>query len=199
DDIYRNLGGGESVHLADYPSEGEFDVDPELERDMETARTIVELARNVRNETGIKTRQPLSELLVSFTGAFDLGKYEDIIRDEVNVKKITVVPDDSGFVEFSLKLNLVVAGKKYGRLVAPIQKALKELPPERAREAVQQGFIELDADGGRVKVTLDELLVEKRARTGFASAASGGLTVALNTEITPELAQEGLVREVIRA
>jgi len=199
DDIYRNLGGGDSVHLADYPSESELTVDPVLERDMETARTIVELARNVRNETGIKTRQPLSELLVSFTGAFDLDKYEDIIRDEVNVKKITVVADDSGFVEFSLKLNLVVAGKKYGRLVAPIQKALKELPPEQTRNAVEQGFIELDADGEKVRVTLDELLVEKRARTGFASAASGGLTVALNTEITPELAQEGLVREVIRA
>ncbi|HEY8530211.1 MAG TPA: isoleucine--tRNA ligase [Paenibacillaceae bacterium] len=199
DDIYRNLGGGDSVHLADYPTEGELAVDPVLERDMETARTIVELARNVRNETGIKTRQPLSELLVSFTGEFDLDRYADIIRDEVNVKKITVVPDDSGFVEFSLKLNLVVAGKKYGRLVAPIQKALKELSPERARQAVEQGFIELDADGERVRVTLDELLVEKRARTGFASAASGGLTVALNTEITPELAQEGLVREVIRA
>ena len=199
DDIYRNLGGGDSVHLADYPSESELTVDPVLERDMETARTIVELARNVRNETGIKTRQPLSELLVSFTGAFDLDKYEDIIRDEVNVKKITVVADDSGFVEFPLKLNLVVAGKKYGRLVAPIQKALKELPPEQTRNAVEQGFIELDADGEKVRVTLDELLVEKRARTGFASAASGGLTVALNTEITPELAQEGLVREVIRA
>jgi len=199
DDIYRNLGGGESVHLADYPTAEEFAVDPVLERDMETARSIVELARNVRNETGIKTRQPLSELLVSVTGEFDLEGYADIIRDEINVKKITLVPDDSGFVEFSLKLNLVVAGKKYGRLVAPIQKALKELPPERARTAVEQGFIELDADGEKVQVTLDELLVEKRAKTGFASAAQGGLTVALNTEITPELAQEGLVREVIRA
>jgi isoleucyl-tRNA synthetase len=199
DDIYRNLGGGESVHLADYPTVDEAKIDPVLEREMETARTIVELARNVRNEQGIKTRQPLSELLVSVSGDFDLAAYEDIIKDEINVKRITPVADDSGFVEFSLKLNLKVAGKKYGRFVAPIQQVLRELPPEEARATVERGVFELVVDGERLEVTLDELLVEKRAKTGFASASEGGLTVALNTEITPELAQEGLVREVIRA
>ncbi|PPJ40510.1 class I tRNA ligase family protein, partial [Pseudoxanthomonas sp. KAs_5_3] len=79
-----------SVHLADYPKADEAAIDETLERDMETARQIVELARNVRNETGIKTRQPLSELIVALDNEFDLSPYEAIIKDEINVKSITI-------------------------------------------------------------------------------------------------------------
>ncbi|REK67048.1 MAG: isoleucine--tRNA ligase [Cohnella sp.] len=200
EEIYRNLGGGDSVHLADYPVADASKIDERLEREMETARSIVELARNVRNESGIKTRQPLSELLVSLSGDFDVAGYEDIIKDEINVKRITLVTDDSGFVDFSLKLNLKLAGKKYGKYVGPIQNMLKGLDAEQARQAVQSGKIAFAApEGETLEITLDELLVEKQAKPGFASASDGGLTVALNTDITPELEQEGLVREVIRA
>ncbi|GIQ64158.1 isoleucine--tRNA ligase 2 [Paenibacillus cisolokensis] len=200
DDVYGNLGGGESVHLADYPTADESAIDPQLEQDMETARRIVELARNVRNETGIKTRQPLAELIVSVDREFDVAAYEDIIRDEINVKSIRVETSDSGFVDFALKLNLKVAGKKYGKQVGPIQAHLKELPPEDARRAVQNGGLTFTtADGEELFISLDELLVEKRAKSGFASASGYGLTAALNTDVTPELEREGWVREVIRA
>ncbi|WP_080840425.1 isoleucine--tRNA ligase [Cohnella massiliensis] len=200
EDIYGNLGGGDSVHLADYPVSDPAKIDAKLERDMETARNIVELARNVRNESAIKTRQPLSELLVSLGGDFDPAEYEDIIKDEINVKKITLVGDDSGFVDFSLKLNLKVAGKKYGKNVGPIQAMLKGLEAEQASRAVQSGAIDFETpDGETLSIELSELLVEKQAKTGFASASGNGMTVALNTDITPELEQEGLVREVIRA
>ncbi|MBB6636335.1 isoleucine--tRNA ligase [Cohnella thailandensis] len=200
EDIYGNLGGGESVHLAEYPKADESKIDEKLERDMETARNIVELARNVRNESGIKTRQPLSELLVSLSGEFDVAGYEEIVKDEINVKKLTIVTDDSGFVDFNLKLNLKVAGKKYGKHVGPIQGYLKGLGAEEARGIVTSGVLSYaSAEGETLDVTLDELLVEKQAKPGFASASDGGLTVALNTDITPELEQEGLVREVIRA
>ena len=118
EDIFVNLGGGESVHLADFPQTDEALIDKALEQDMETARQIVELARNVRNETGIKTRQPLSELIVSMDREFDLAGYEDIIKDEINVKAIEVETSDSGFVDFTLKMNLKVAGKKYGKISA---------------------------------------------------------------------------------
>lgn len=200
EDIYGNLGGEGSVHLADFPVEDASATDEALEREMAAVRAVVELARNVRNESGIKTRQPLSELLVSLSEDFDLAGYEDIVKDEINVKRISIVSDDSGFVSFNLKLNLKIGGKKYGKNVAPIQQALKALSADESREAVRSGkFAFTTPEGETLEIPLEELLVEKEAKSGFASASGGGVTVALNTEITPELEQEGLVREVIRA
>ncbi|RXZ77097.1 isoleucine--tRNA ligase [Paenibacillaceae bacterium] len=199
DDVYLNLGGTTSVHLADYPQADESAIDEALERDMDTARQIVELARNVRNESSIKTRQPLSELIVSLDRDFHLADYEAIIKEEINVKSIIVETDDSGFVDFTLKLNLKVAGKKYGKFVGPIQAQLKALQPEQTRAAVQSGQLVLQIEDEQLTVSADELLVDKQAKTGFASASGNQLTVALNTEITLELEQEGWVREVIRA
>lgn len=200
DDVYGNLGGSGSVHLADFPVADESAIDEALERDMESTKGIVELARNVRNETSIKTRQPLSELIVSLDGEFPISEYEEIIKDEINVKTIVVQHSDSGFVDFNLKLNLKVAGKKYGKHVGPVQGALKGLSADEAREVVTGGsFSFTTAEGESLSISLEELLVEKQAKSGFASASGGGMTVALNTDITPELEQEGWVREVIRA
>lgn len=200
EDIYGNLGGGGSVHLADYPEADASLKDEALERDMAAVRAIVELARNVRNETGFKTRQPLSELLISLSEDLDLSGYEDIIKDEINVKRISKVEDDSGFVRFHLKLNLKIGGKKYGKNVGPIQQALKSLSAEEAREVVTSGsFAFTSPEGEALAIPLEELLVEKEAKSGYASASGGGVTVALNTEMTPELEQEGWVREVVRA
>ncbi|MEF2248734.1 MULTISPECIES: isoleucine--tRNA ligase [unclassified Paenibacillus] len=199
EDVYGNLGGKGSVHLADYPVAKDELINETLERDMDSAKQMVELARNVRNETAIKTRQPLSELIVSLDREFELAPYEEIIKDEVNVKQIVVQSSDSGFVDFTLKLNLKVAGKKFGKLVGPIQGELKAMSPEATRAVVQAGECRLEIAGEQVIIALDELLVEKQAKSGFASASAGGITVALNTEITTELEQEGWVREVIRA
>lgn len=200
EDIFTNLGGGESVHLTDYPKADESLIDPELEADMESARQIVELARNVRNETGIKTRQPLSSLIVSMDRDFKVAEYEEIIKDEINVKAIEIETSDSGFVDFTLKLNLKVAGKKYGKNVGFLQGFLKGLPPEETRKIVENGSVNVTSpEGEELNVTEEELLVEKQAKSGFASASGYGITVALNTDITPELEQEGWVREVVRA
>lgn len=200
EDIYTNLGGGESVHLADYPQADESLIDLALEQDMESARQIVELARNVRNESGIKTRQPLSSLVVSMDREFAVSEYEDIIKEEINVKAIDIETSDSGFVDFTLKMNLKVAGKKYGKNVGFLQGYLKSLAPEQTRAIVEQGqFTVASPEGEELAVTADELLVEKQAKPGYASASGYGLTVALNTDITPELEQEGWVREVVRA
>ncbi|MBJ6363174.1 isoleucine--tRNA ligase [Paenibacillus sp. GCM10012307] len=200
DEIYTNLGGGQSVHLSDYPKADETAIDESLERDMETAKQIVELARNVRNETGVKTRQPLSELIASLDRSFNLAEYEEIIKDEINVKAIIVQNDDNGFVDFVLKLNLKLAGKKYGKQVGPIQGYLKGLGSSETSAIVSKGsFTFTTAEGESLEIGVDELLVEKQAKSGFASASGYLMTVALNTDITPELVQEGWVREIIRA
>lgn len=200
EDIYTNLGGEcQSVHLAEYPQADTAMVDAELERDMETARQIVELARNVRNETSIKTRQPLSELIISMDRQFDLAGYEEVIKDEINVKDIRIETSDNGFVDFALKLNLKVAGKKYGKNVGPMQARLKAMTAAETREIVERGeWSFTSADGETLVVTREELLIEKQAKAGFASASGYQMTVALNTDITPELEQEGWVREVVR-
>ncbi|MNZ72408.1 Isoleucine--tRNA ligase [compost metagenome] len=200
EDIFTNLDGGESVHLADYPVADEALIDLELEQDMESARQIVELARNVRNETGIKTRQPLSDLIVSMNRDFAVADYEEIIKEEINVKVIDIETSDSGFVDFLLKLNLKVAGKKYGKNVGFLQGYLKSLPAEETRKVVENGQVQVTSpEGEELVITSEELLVEKQAKPGFASASGYGITVALNTDITPELEQEGWVREVVRA
>lgn len=200
EDVYANLGDGSSVHLADYPKADESAIDEKLERDMETARQIKELALKVRNESGIKIRQPLSELIVALDNEFDLTPYEEIIKDEINVKTITIASGDSGFVDFTFKLNLKVAGKKYGKHVGPIQAYLKSLLPDETSDIVKAGELAYTSlEGESFVIALDELLVEKQAKSGFASASGYQLTVAINTDITPELEQEGLVREVIRA
>ncbi|MBU5440539.1 isoleucine--tRNA ligase [Paenibacillus sp. MSJ-34] len=203
EDVYGNLGGEEgvpSVHLADYPVADASLIDESLEQDMETARQIVELARNVRNETGIKTRQPLSELIVSMDRSFDLAGYDSIIKDEINVKRIRIETSDSDFVDFALKLNLKVAGKKYGKHVGAIQAHLKALSPDQTRAAVEQGMLTFTTpEQETLEIAKDELLIDKLAKSGFASASGYQITVALNTDITSELEQEGWVREVVRA
>lgn len=176
------------MHLADYPAADESLIDTVLEQDMESARNIVELARNVRNETGIKTRQPLSELIVSISQSFNVADYEEIIKDEINVKSIVLETSDSGFVDFTLKLNLKVAGKKYGKNVGFIQGFLKSMDSDATREAVQSGAVAvISPEGEELQITAEELLIDKQAKPGFASASGYGITVALNTEITQSL------------
>ncbi|WNQ09578.1 isoleucine--tRNA ligase [Paenibacillus aurantius] len=199
EDIYLNLDGAGSVHLTDYPKADESAIDEALENDMETARHVVELARSIRNETGIKTRQPLSELVISLNREFNLAPFETIIKDEINVKEIRMEKNDKGFVEYKLKLNLKAAGKKYGKFVAPLQQHLKELTSHVTTQIVHNGYFDIIMDEEDFHLTLDELLIEKQAKEGFASAAGYQVTVALNTVISEELRQEGVVREVIRA
>ncbi|WP_442603168.1 isoleucine--tRNA ligase [Paenibacillus sp. KN14-4R] len=198
EDIYDNLHGEKSVHLTDYPLVNTAAIDPELEYDMATARQIVELARNIRNETSIKTRQPLSEMIISMDRDFNLNRFADIIKEEINIKQIRMEQSDSSFVTYHFKLNLKAAGKKYGKLVGAIQNLLKGLSASEAKEVVKSGYLDASLEGEMVRISLDELLIEKQGAAGFATASGNQIHVALNTTITEELEQEGMVREVIR-
>ncbi|MED1663316.1 isoleucine--tRNA ligase [Brevibacillus laterosporus] len=198
EDIYSNLDGEGSVHLTGYPKANTVAIDKTLESDMKTAHQIVELARNIRNETGVKTRQPLSELIVSIDRPFSMSRFENIIKDEINVKEIRVEQSDSSFTTYHFKLNLKAAGKKYGKLVGPIQNHLKQLSTAETKQAVDSGFLDVTLLDETIRITLNELLVEKHGKQGFASASGYQINVALNTTITEELEQEGTVREVIR-
>lgn len=200
EDVYGNLGGAGSVHWSDYPQADPGLIDTALEKDMDDARSIVELARSIRNDTGLKTRQPLSELIVSTESELRLDRFAELIRDEINVKTLRLEAGAGSLTDYSLKLNLKAAGKKYGKQVGAIQQALKQLAPEAARLAVETGSLEAELDDGtKLYLPLEELLVDQHAKAGYASASGYRLTVTLNTSLTEELIEEGIVREIIRA
>lgn len=200
EDLYLNLGGEKSsVHLAPFPVYDEAQIDPGLEQGMGTARKIVELARSVRNDTGIKTRQPLSGLTVTLADDFDLAAYEETIAEEINVKTVQRSDDLERFVDYTVKLNWKMAGPKFGKAASAIQRRLQDLSPDEIREELSKGFFEWMEDGEAMRVELDELLVDQRPKEGFASASGAGITVTLDTRLTLELVQEGAVRELVRA
>ncbi|WP_010277072.1 isoleucine--tRNA ligase [Paenibacillus senegalensis] len=199
DDLYRGLTDGGSVHLTDFPEPEEAEIDSGLEREMGLVRQVVELARSVRNETGLKNRQPLAELIVVSDVAHTIQPYAEIIRDELNVKSVRLEKQDSDLTEYTLKLNLKLAGPKYGRRVVELQEALQALRQQDIEGILQHQQWSYETIAGETLVIpVSELLIERQAASGYSSASAGAVTVALNTEITEELAKEGFVREVIR-
>ena len=178
-------------------------MDRELSGRMAAARRVVGLGRAARNTVAIKTRQPLREVVVVNEASNGDTRFEEgveslreIILDELNVKELDF-GEAEDIVSYDLKPNLGVVGPKYGRLVPGLRAALAEAPPEvGARAAVGEG-VSVSVDGEEIELTPDELLVEPTQRQGYALEREGGLSVALRTEIDPELVDEGLVRELV--
>ncbi|MFD1738898.1 isoleucine--tRNA ligase [Bacillus salitolerans] len=201
EDIYMNLTG-KSVHLSDFPASEEEVMNRQLEQEMDSVLQIVELARSIRNSTGIKTKQPLSELLIlsnSNENIEFLSGYSSIIKDEVNVKEI--VTDASAEVfKYSLKLNYSTAGSKLGKESNQVNHFLRKLDAKESLEVVENGFVLITLpNGDEVRIDLTDILVEKNTEEHMELGANRDYTVMLNTLISDELKKEGLAREFIRA
>ncbi|MBA2441927.1 MAG: isoleucine--tRNA ligase [Rubrobacter sp.] len=205
--LYQNLvvnqdaGAPESVHLADWPElEGSL-VDRELSERMAAARLVVGLGRAARNATAIKTRQPLREVVV-VPGEADEGLREGveslrrILLEELNVKGLSFGAAED-VVSYNLKPNLGVVGPKYGRLVPGIRASLAEASSETGARAAAGEPVTVETGDTEVTLSPEELLVEPGERPGYAIEREGGLTVALDTRLDPELVDEGLVRELV--
>ncbi len=203
EEIYQNIVAGidpnapESIHLCDYPVCDESMIDPELEANMDHVLKIVVLGRAARNESGIKNRQPIAKMMVK--APFDIPEFfQKIIVDELNIKKVELTEDADNFINYTFKPQLKTVGPKFGKLLGGIRKALSEIDGKAAmKELKADGEIKLDINGNEVALSEEDLLIDMAQTEGFETQSDGRNTVVLDKTLTPELLEEGFVRELI--
>ncbi|NLK36988.1 MAG: isoleucine--tRNA ligase [Epulopiscium sp.] len=203
EEIYRNLVGSvdktapESVHLCDWPEYHSEWVNDELEKNMDLVLKVVVQGRAARNAANIKNRQPIGMMYVKAEEALP-EMYIDIIADELNVKAVTFTQDVESFTAYTFKPQLRTLGKKYGKLVPKIGEALKTVESSSFMNTLKtEGKATLLIDGEEVVLEMDDVLVDTAQKDGFVSAADQNVTVVLDSNLTPELIEEGFVREII--
>lgn len=203
EDIYQNLvrsndaNAPESIHLCDFPVVNKDHIDKKLEEDMEDVLDAVVMGRACRNEAAIKNRQPISRMYIK--SDFTLSEfYQEIIEDELNVKKVVFTDDVRDFTSYTFKPQLRTVGPKYGKQLGGIQKHLAALDGNAAMDELNaDGALKFDVDGVAVELTKDDLLIDMAQKEGYVSQEDNRMTVVLDTNLTPELVEEGFVYEII--
>ena len=203
EEIYQNLVRSvdkdaiESIHLCDFPKVEEAWINKELEDDMEELLKIVVLGRAARNTAIIKNRQPIGTMYIKADK--EMGQfYTDIIADELNVKEVKFANDVESFISYSFKPQLRTVGPKYGKLLNGIRTALAEINgTEAMNELRSTGLLTLDINGNKVELSEEDLLIETAQTEGYVTEADGDISVVLDTNLTPELIEEGFVREIV--
>ena len=202
EEIYQNLVAGldktapESIHLCTWPEVEELAIDNKLEAEMGLAYTIVKLGRSARNAANIKNRQPLSEMLISVSSLPEY--YGDIVKDELNIKKVELGAQMSEYVNFEIKPNLPVLGKAYGKLIPQIRQEIANKNQMELALKIQKGEVEKVQIGEEtIELNNENLLITMQGKDGFAFAGEGEIGVVLDTTITEELKEEGYIREVL--
>ena len=203
EDIYQNLvrsndaSAPESIHLCDFPVVNKDHIDKKLEEDMEDVLDAVVMGRACRNEAAIKNRQPISRMYIK--ADFTLSEfYQEIIEDELNVKEVVFTDDVRDFTSYTFKPQLRTVGPKYGKQLGGIQKHLAALDGNAAMDELNaDGALKFDVDGVAVELTKDDLLIDMAQKEGYVSQEDNKMTVVLDTNLTPELVEEGFVYEII--
>ena len=203
EEIYRNIvvnvdkNAPESIHFCDFPEVNEEWIDTKLEEDMDHVLQIVVQGRACRNTANIKNRQPIGKMYVK--AAFELSDfYKDIIADELNVKEVVFTDDVSAFTSYSFKPQLRTVGPKYGKKLNAIRQYLGSVDGNTAmNELKTTGKLTFDADGDQVELLEEDLLIDAAQMPGYVSDTEYETTVVLDTNLTPELVEEGFVREII--
>ena len=203
EDIYQNLvksidaSAPESIHLCDFPEVHENWIDPKMEEDMADLLEIVVLGRAARNTANIKNRQPIGTMYVK--SEFQLSEfYKEIIEDELNVKEVVFKDDIADFISYSFKPQMRTVGPKYGKLLNKIKTVLSELDGNKAMaELKSTGELKLDIDGQEIVLLEEDLLIDMAQMEGYVSESDHTITVVLDTNLTPELIEEGFVRELV--
>ena len=203
EDIYRNLvcsidpSAPESVHLCDFPEVDEAHIDKQLEADMEVVLEAVVIGRACRNTANIKNRQPIGKMYIK-AGKELSDFYVNIIRDELNVKEAELTDDVSKLTTYSFKPQLKTLGRRFGKKINDVRQILAELDGQAAMaELNEKGTLTIQVDGQNEALEKDDLLIEAAQMEGYVSDTDRGITVVLDTNLTPELLEEGFVREII--
>ena len=203
EDIYRNLvcsidpSAPESIHLCDFPTVDEKMIDKDLENAMDEVLKIVVMGRACRNSANIKNRQPIGQMYVKAPEALS-DFYVDIIADELNVKKVTFTDDVSSYTDYQFKPQLRTVGPKFGKYLKQIQATLSELDGNKAMaELKANGCLKLDSISDEVVLLEEDLLITMTQAEGFVTEGDNYVTVVMDTKLTPELIEEGFVRELI--
>ena len=203
EDIYRNLvcsidkDAPESVHLCDFPAVIAEQIDTKLEADMEVVLEAVVLGRACRNTANIKNRQPIGKMFVKAEAELS-DFYLDIIKDELNVKEAELTEDVSTLTTYSFKPQLKTLGRRFGKNINVVREILAEIDGQAAYAELQEkGALTIQVEGKEEALTEEDLLIEAAQMEGYVSDSDHGITVVLDTNLTPELIEEGFVREVI--
>ena len=203
EEIYQNVvrtvdaSAPESIHLCDYPVYDASMIDPALEADMDEVVRIVVMGRACRNASNIKNRQPIARMFVKAPA--ELGDfYKEIIESELNVKEVRFTQDVRDFTSYTFKPQLRTVGPKYGKQVGGIRKHLAEMDGNAAMDELnEKGALTFDVNGVSVELTKDDLLIDTAQKAGYVSQEDNQFTVVLDTNLTPELIEEGYVYELI--
>ena len=203
EEIYQNLvrsidkDAPESIHLCDFPTVNKAWINEELERDMDEVLKIVVMGRACRNTANIKNRQPIAQMYVK--APYKLAEYYcEIIEDELNVKKVDFTDDVRAFTTYSFKPQLKTVGPKYGKFLNGIRQHLSEVDGNTAMDELKEkGSLTFDVNGTNVVLSEEDLLIDMAQTEGFVSDGDNTITVVLDTKLTPELIEEGFVREII--
>ncbi len=203
EEIYQNLvctndkSAPESIHLCDFPAVKDSWIDPALEQHMDSVLKIVNLGRACRNESNIKTRQPIGKMYVGSTEHLP-SDFIDIVAEELNVKDVIFTNDATDFISYSFKPQMRTLGPKYGKLLNNIRTALTELNGTQAMDELNStGVLKLTINGDVLELSKDDLLISTAQKDGFVAQSEGGFTTVIDTELSNELIEEGFVREII--
>ena len=198
EELYTSLKAGESVHLELFPVSGETYMDKDLERKMRSVIDVVSLGRAARNDCQIKVRQPLGEMFVPAKLQADLADMLELVKEEVNIHKISFVREEDGFVQYELKPDFKVMGPKYGKLMKAIGAALAKVNGADALASfAEKGSFELSVEAEKLVLLPEDLVVHILPREGYVFANQKDIYVAMDTRLSPELLNEGYARELV--